>query len=134
MKIKHRLIDANNKIVGYEKWYAGSFDKERQIYNADPTWLYSKDGEFWTPNKIEHRYKNRFIGLTDKNGKEIYEEDILQQFTYNNEPLGRYFIDSKLYKSCGCCSAIYGWDIENPYEEEIIGNTYEHNHLLEPAE
>lgn len=68
-----------------------------------------------------------YTGLKDKNGKEIYEGDILQIFDKNHEV--------KIINTESKCFVDYGYpDKHNgptPYWVEIIGNIYENPKLLE---
>ena len=65
-----------------------------------------------------------FTGLTDKNKKEIYEHDIVQNY---------FGIEEIKYGiwNCGCCYDVYGWDITRDKDSEVIGNIFDNPELLE---
>lgn len=125
--IKFRLR-VEDKVVGYEKWYEGKWSEERGHWLARPCWLYSKDGAYWNPEYIYHTAKDAFTGLLDKNGKEIYEGDIVRH------------INGKNYKIvfCGDRFEPEDWDNYGPngefgydWEEfEVIGDIYNNPELL----
>jgi len=132
-KIKFRLRDKKNNIVGYEKWYEGHWhtdnpDEDFSIdsgwWEAQPGWLYSIDGKHWTPNYIPHRYKDQFIDSHDKNGKEIYEGDILKTSTGNKQVLW----DGK--DGLWCFSERVPLYFASINQREVIGNIYENPELL----
>ncbi len=75
-EIKFR-IRLDTKIVGYEKWYKGTRDSDSGEWRAFPQWLYSTDGERWLPDAPRHNEKDRFTGLRDKNGKDVFEGDVI---------------------------------------------------------
>lgn len=126
-EIKFRLRYAE-AIVGYEKWYPGSYDGD--FCFAKPQWLYSEDGEYWNPEYISHRQKDTFTGLLDKNGKELYEGDVVRdcsnsdfvfEVKWNVDLVGYYMpleYDPENYCSLG-----------DP-DLEIIGNIYSNPELL----
>jgi len=123
--IKFRLIK-DGKIVGYER-FVGGLDHLN-------FWEYSLDNINWTNLKIQHDSKDQFTNLPDKNGKEIYEGDIID-WKIGEPPEGIYevkwwengwFLENEdkhkeaLYKNLG----------EKPWTLEVIGNIYENPELL----
>jgi len=147
-KIKFRLRDKDNNIVGYEKWYCGSYLKEEKRFDANPCWLYSTDNKYWTPKYIEHRYKDQFVELPDKHEKEIFEGDICKFYKceddstmfhglayMNNNVVGGEWkiircdnVDSEISEIKGeeCLDSTSFWNDNF----KIIGNIYENKELL----
>ena len=123
--IKFRLR-GGSKILGYEWWWRG--DQEQ-----GPKWLYSKDGQVnWSPEFIPHTDKDQFTGLQDKNGKEIYEGDIVKTLP-GKEDLhevefwkGGFILNTKAE---GVDHRYYFGHYKKE-ELEIIGNIYENPDLL----
>lgn len=114
----------------------------------------SDDGiEDYYPFQKDEFELMQFTGLTDKNGKEIYEGDVLQFYLYK-----RHTISSNISKESGwekyefgwrkrCLNIVeyrieragfysFGWhayDITKLDEPEIVGNVFENPELLEKA-
>ncbi len=77
----------------------------------------------------------QYTGLTDKNGKKIFEGDIV-----NFKTTAHYFKNCRIkYQSCyGRYCAIdnhgYEYPIDKTFEYEVIGNIYDNPELLERSE
>ncbi len=109
-KIKFRAWDKKyNKMVG--------------VGGIKDLFSIRSDGTPSNPNYI----LMQFTGLKDKNGKEIYEKDIL----------GREFFSDwcVIWKDCGfhiynVCNPIPLYPLIDTTDREIIGNIYENPELL----
>ncbi len=77
----------------------------------------------------QYGYKTmQFTGLHDKNGKEIYEGDIVKMPNWSY-PVEVIYL---LPKCRFCCKLIGGVNDFIPQNSEIIGNIYENPELLTP--
>ena len=74
-------------------------------------------------------YLMQFTGLTDKNGKEIYEGDIVVKYhTETKKEIGNHHQPVKVHWSGHNC----GWNLRGvkTIYYEVIGNIYENSELL----
>lgn len=77
MEIKFRLYIAGEvqiEIVGYQKWN----EKLRH-------WQYSTDNQKWNKQYIEHSFKDMFLGVSDSNDIQLYQNDIVTCNTIEEE-------------------------------------------------
>jgi len=129
-EIKFRAWDKVRKEWLPRKFYI-SFNG--MVQDGHPS---SRNPALWVYSKADVELM-QFTGLKDKNGKEIYEGDILQNgdaihsvtfseaaFWWGDAPLNIIKrVDRGVYK--------WGRDIENMEFHEVIGNIYENAELLE---
>ena len=79
----------------------------------------------------------RYIGLTDKNGNKIWENDIVKDVEFGEDMA---VVEYGAF-NCSCCDGVYGWtfnptgryrvcDIRDTSMVEVIGNIFDNFELL----
>ena len=120
------------RVIKFRAW-----DKSfKKIFNCD---FVNKEGigvaeDLTTGITLASSLVMQFTGLLDKNGKEIYEGDILQDFdtpmwTYSIYWNGHYGSWGMKTKD-GFCVAMFRHTELKSYKYEIIGNLYETPNLV----
>lgn len=126
-EIEFRLRSPLNKIVGYEKWYAGSLDS-KNFWTAHPCWLYSKDRKCWNPKLIEHRFKDQATGLRDKDGDMIFEGSIVRRCSGTKEQEKEIHVFK--FDTNNGINACYSPHYVLANKCKILGSAYENPELL----
>ena len=124
----------------YARIHDGKGNVSHRIYSG---YAESDCGDFYPENfEVDPSTVGRFTGLPcDKNGKKIFEGDILHYWSEDcEEYLGTCVVRYGKF-NCGCCDGVYGWyldggDIrlfhsEYPPYYEVCGNIHDNPELLE---
>jgi uncharacterized phage protein (TIGR01671 family) len=84
----------------------------------------------------------QYTGLSDKNGKKIFEGDIIACTNYDEELIVEGVVKYGNF-NCSCCDGVYGWYIDggdirrladwvmDDSNAEVIGNIHDNPELLE---
>ena len=106
-------------IIQYENGDTAIFERKITGYGYEATQISNR-------TKVDNGTIGQFTGLHDKNGKEIYEGDIISNESYKGVVVyknGSFVLD--LGKSCGC---VYLFCLDSLL---VIGNIYDNPELLE---
>jgi uncharacterized phage protein (TIGR01671 family) len=131
-----REILFRGKCVNNGDWVTGVYYKQTEYY-GDPCekhyiitstecFGYYQALDYY---EVDPETVGQFTGLTDKNGKKIFEGDILKDGDYIAS------VKAEIY-NCGCCHSVYGFsthdsDVLIGMYSEIIGNIHDNPELLE---
>jgi uncharacterized phage protein (TIGR01671 family) len=119
-----------------------------RAWNADRHIMFQVGDDFGTTDPLDPIVYFRqgqpvilmqFTGLLDKNGKEIYEGDILKyQYYLEHGQWGEVkdfpypvIVEWNLCQACFTPLSLWTKYTEQLSRSEVIGNIYEHSHLLE---
>lgn len=108
-----------------DKWVYGTFYKVKSLLSDDKT--YYIRNEHLTDYIVDSETLGQYTGLKDKNGKKIFEGDIvLINGKHTDEVIfecGCFLMKKQLYN--------YEFTYQNFHNLEVIGNIYENKELLE---
>ena len=122
------------KGIADNEWYFGDLIQTR----LGTTWIITEDYTTATEEislntcaspQVKAETVGQYTGLHDKNGKEIYEGDIVKSFFVGTDEAGneiyKYYIIEVKYDEVLC-----SYKIDKFMNLEVIGNIYENKELL----
>lgn len=132
-EIKFDIIE-NGKSVGIERLTENGW--QWQYFDLNPD-----NGIRWANGVLNNHklIRRQYSGLKDKNGKEIYEGDVVSAVYEWETYDGDAYCENSVVHSGEVCFSFGTWRVKNqalPLYDwdkktlEIIGNIYEHPHLL----
>jgi hypothetical protein len=132
-EIKFRYLFTDN----HNNWILNEYTLV-EIINAKP---YDDMSDSPLQKHFRHVGEVQYTGFKDKDGKEIYEGDILSDWTETDEGMMQSFQTVFFEENCGQWAVDYGqfqnrenWcelfnELKN-FEYEVVGNIYENPDLL----
>lgn len=128
-----REIKFRGKRINNSKWLYGDLMHDTvggcYVFPIDCAALYKENEVF--PNSV-----GQYTGLRDKNGKEIYEGDIIRSFDSNGDTILHCIVWEEarfvaLYKGRNFSSKCFlKQDWLDEFDKEVIGNTHDNPELL----
>ncbi|MFL1998523.1 YopX family protein [Lysinibacillus irui] len=140
-EIKFRAWDKTYNFMSY-KVLVGNTDTTDENYTAHCIWVdsekvdYKREPGWMNFDELSDVVLMQYTGLKDKNGKEIYEGDVLHaqgywdiHIVWDKENARFGILNTDWVVSQGYIPKIPNFELSNFYE--IVGNIYENPELLE---
>ena len=122
------------------KWYVGDFSTDTSEFNrtCDKAYISPHWDKLNSQIRVVKETVGQYIGLKDKNGREIYEGDVseasdgeIRIICYDSNQAKYKAVPLHCYKQYAGQGGWTGYELRNDNRHEVIGNIYEDTHLLE---
>ena len=129
-----RQILFRGKGVDNGEWVEGSYVRCQDLH----TIVYEDNDGFYCEDKVDPKTVGQFTGLKDKNGKEIFEGDIIRELDFWDKP--RNYTRQVEWKDASCGFEPFSDSEENcghcgggvtPGDCIVVGNIHDNPELLE---
>lgn len=124
-------LDYDNLCRGYQTYQPKEMKEVKfRAWNGTRMYIWEEIRRYRNLCKLislYHIHVMQWIGLKDKNGKDIYMGDVVVGETFEGVPIkGIVDFDSGSFYITDRCTSFYRWV---DYEVEVIGNIYENPEL-----
>ena len=128
--------------IKFRAWHS---EMERMYYGKLDDMQWRSEVSAVTKSDIDENYSSfnvmQFTGLKDKNGKEIYEGDVVEYETYNGKFIGKIVFEAGMFimacdKFADSYKALSDFSNSEEWceELEILGDVHQNPDLLESEE